>query len=384
MRIVPFLISTALVSCAGVALAQPPPVPPVVLDHMNDLDRRCRAAGGRPDGGRFVFAQDFTGDGRLDYLLSEGDYACGGKPGLFRPGGQARVDIYVADARGQVLRNYSDTLIAYRLLAGRPTKVQIARRGAACGPAATPSTQCATQLAWNGRSFGQGVAVSSGGSGAAAAQAPAPAAPGAASAGVAAGGGAAGEAAFLVRCRRAYVSADASAARWADGQCKDDWKKVVASGPAADALLAAVPAPGVRPTLADLRQRMAAVRWSPRPAAPTAMASGQLGPFTVSIEGRGAPASVNAAWSAVGQPIAYDVVEALRQRGASLTLAACEKLGTGEGQRVFAAQAPGRAPFTLTIDQREAPTGNANSYYSATATLDGRTPPRGQTSGCDF
>jgi hypothetical protein len=53
-----------------------PPIPSVVLDHMNDLERRCVAAGGRAGQGRFVVAQDFTGDGRLDYLLSEGDYDC--------------------------------------------------------------------------------------------------------------------------------------------------------------------------------------------------------------------------------------------------------------------------------------------------------------------
>ena len=53
------------VSSAIFAQARPP-IPSVVLDHMNDLDRRCVAAGGRAGEGRFVVAQDFTGDGRLD------------------------------------------------------------------------------------------------------------------------------------------------------------------------------------------------------------------------------------------------------------------------------------------------------------------------------
>ncbi|PZQ53473.1 MAG: hypothetical protein DI570_24015 [Phenylobacterium zucineum] len=377
MRIIPFVLAAALAagSAVGVAGAQPqrPPVPPVVLTHMNDLDARCRAAGGRPDGGRFVFAQDFTGDGRLDYLVSEGDYVCTGKPGLFRPGGQARVDIYVADARGQVLRNYSETLIAYRLIAGQPVKVQIARRGAACGAGVAPTAQCAAQLAWNGRSFGEGVSVGAGAT-------PAPSAPPSAAAAPVAGG----ESAFLARCRRAYVSADASAARWADDACKEDWKKVVASGPAAEFLLAVLSPPGVRLTLPDLRQRTPAVRWAARPAGPTGFASGKLGSLDVSVEGRSTPVSASANWAAVGQPIPYDVVEALRQRGAVLTLASCEKLGAGEGNRVFAGQAPGKAPFALTIDQREAPTASANSYYSASVSLDGRAPPRGQTADCDF
>ena len=91
------------VSSAIFAQARPP-IPSVVLDHMNDLDRRCVAAGGRAGEGRFVVAQDFTGDGRLDYLLSEGDYDCVGRPGLFRQGGVARVDLFVVDARNAARR----------------------------------------------------------------------------------------------------------------------------------------------------------------------------------------------------------------------------------------------------------------------------------------
>ena len=93
------------VCVCSLALAQArPPIPSVVLDHMNALDRRCAAAGGRAGAGRYVVAQDFTGDGRLDYLLSEGDYDCVGRPGLFRKGGAARVDLFVVDARNAARR----------------------------------------------------------------------------------------------------------------------------------------------------------------------------------------------------------------------------------------------------------------------------------------
>ena len=117
------------VSSAIFAQARPP-IPSVVLDHMNDLDRRCVAAGGRAGEGRFVVAQDFTGDGRLDYLLSEGDYDCVGRPGLFRQGGVARVDLFVVDARNVARRVYSDQLIGYRVLAGQPARVQSVSRQA--------------------------------------------------------------------------------------------------------------------------------------------------------------------------------------------------------------------------------------------------------------
>ena len=156
------LLSLALGAClSSVVFAQArPPIPSVVLDHMNNLDRRCAAAGGRAGEGRYVVAQDFTGDGRLDYLLSEGDYSCVGRPGLFRQGGVARVDLFVVDARNAARRVYSDQLIAYRVLAGKPAKVQIARQGAACGAGSDARTQCAAQLAWNGHGFGEAIAVS--------------------------------------------------------------------------------------------------------------------------------------------------------------------------------------------------------------------------------
>ena len=156
------LLLLALGAClSSVVFAQArPPIPSVVLDHMNDLDRRCLAAGGRAGEGRYIVAQDFTGDGQLDYLLSEGDYSCVGRTGLFRQGGVARVDLFVVDGRNAARRVYSDHLIGYRVLAGKPAKVQIARQGAACGAGSDVRTQCAAQLAWNGHGFGEAIAVS--------------------------------------------------------------------------------------------------------------------------------------------------------------------------------------------------------------------------------
>lgn len=365
---------------AALAQPAPPPIPAVVLTHMQSLDARCAAAGGREGPGRYVAAQDFTGDGRLDYLLSEGDYNCVGRPGLFRKDGQARVDIFVTDARGQALRVYSDLLAAHRIVAGRPAKVQVARRGAACGAGAGPATQCAAQLEWNGTGFGQGVSVARAAPGAppaatpAATPTPAPAAE--------AGAGAGGQAAFLARCRRELVSRDASAARWADEECRGRWGRVAASGPAAEFLISAVPRAGERASLASLRGA-GGVRWAARPQA-RQLASGTLGDLSVGVAGAGQPAEVSVGWQKVGAEIPYDVAEALRQRGARVDLASCEKLGVGEGETRYAVSLAGRAPFGLTVFQRTAPTGNAWSSYSAVVNLDGRHPRPGATGDCDF
>jgi hypothetical protein len=191
------------------------------------------------------------------------------------------------------------------------------------------------------------------------------------------------QASFTARCRQAYLAQDRNAARWADSQCAADWQKVVATGPAAAALIAALPASGERPVLASLKARMAGVRWNPRPDSGS-LATGRIGVLAARIDGRGQPASAGVAWGAVGAEIPFDMVGALIARGATLMLMSCEQLGAGEGMRRFAGTLPGRAPFTLSIDQRTAPTGNAQSHWFAAVSLDGRHPPRGPTSPCDF
>ncbi|MDZ4370924.1 MAG: hypothetical protein U1C74_05820, partial [Phenylobacterium sp.] len=113
-------------------------------------------------------------------------------------------------------------------------------------------------------------------------------------------------------------------------------------------------------------------------------ARGRLGDLDLFVEGAGVATGVGMTWGAVGAEIPYDLVGALRVRGATVEQRACEKIGTGEGSQRLAGALPGRAPFTITVEQRTAPTGAAQSYYAATLSLDGRQPPRGDTSGCDF
>jgi len=352
-----------------------PPLPQVVLDHMQSLDARCRAAGGSPGDGRYVTARDFTGDGQLDYLLAEASYVCTGRPNLFLQNGQGRVDIFVTDRANRAHRVYSDQLTAHQVLQGNPARIRITRQGPACGTAGS----CVDQLAWNGQGFGQVMrndrpAIERPGErpGSAAAAPAATIAPNA-------------MADFLAQCRRDYVSRDASAARWAGEQCQDDWKKVVASGLAAQALLAVIPQQqSARPTLADIRRQAPGVRWQQAKPAGDMLAVGAMGGLSVFVEGKGAPAAMGVSWMKIGAEIPYDVVNAMRIRGATMVEMSCEKLGTGEGMRAYAGTLAGHAPFTLRIDQRTAPTGNANSHYSASVSFDGRHPARGPRLGCDF
>ncbi|MGE3744370.1 MAG: hypothetical protein AB7G25_01420 [Sphingomonadaceae bacterium] len=353
-----------------------PPLPAVVLTHMNGLDARCTAAGGKPGDGRYVIAQDFTGNGLIDYLLSEGDFNCTGRSELFRKDGQARVDIFVTDRAGTARRVYSDTLMAYRVLAGRPARVQIARKGALCGAGTPPQGQCAAQLAWNGTSFGEAVSVTRRtGAASPGRTAPSPAIARPTS-----------ETTFLASCRADLIRRDASAARWADEECRTNWQKVMASGPAADMLLAVLPGAGSgKPSLTMTKQRASGVRWAGR-AKPPALATGTLGQLEVAIGGSSAPATVSVNWAKVGGEIPYDIAGALRLRlrQIAITEMSCEKIGAGAGSRTYAGTSPEGVPFTLTVDQQTAPLGHMQSYYTATIHLEEGHPPRGSTAGCDF
>jgi hypothetical protein len=170
-------IAFGVVIAAGLAipaLAQAPRPPPAVAQKIEVMKTACEVVGGKPGGGAYIFVYDFTGDGVNDYLLSEGNYNCIGKPEAFRPGGRAVVEIYVTRG-GDAPRAFYETVRGYRIVEGRPRVVQIVREGAACGPGARGT--CTVSLRWDAatRKFISGSAP--------AANPPAAAAPPAASAG---------------------------------------------------------------------------------------------------------------------------------------------------------------------------------------------------------
>lgn len=362
------LVIIAALALPAVALAQSPPrLPTVVSAKIATLDRVCIAAGGRPGKNSYVFAQDFTGDGRLDYLVSEGDYACSGRPQVFRRNGQAAVEIYVTDPRGGAVQAWRQTLLAYRILDQRPRVVQIAHAGAACGAGAAASVQCGATLRWNptGQRFDSepiGGRAAPDSSTQAPAPPPATAAP------------REDKAAFAARCRRETIQRYPGGARWADTACQEKWARVTAAGPLADAILALAPErPGQPPTLAETRARLGAVRWQPRPAART-LATGALGKLTVTVTGAAAVDEVAFGWSEVGAEIPFEAIEALKVRGVPVSPIGCLAFGAGESTEVVRVSPPGRAPFALTVHSRAAPTANAWSQYAVSLDPSGKLP----------
>lgn len=365
-------------------------VPEPIKARVNELVARCAQAGGTLGSmqgqGRFVIPADFSGDGRTDFLVSEANVPCVGKPNLFREGGAGRLELWLGNGSDARLA-FADRVIAFRVLNGPPAKLQIARSGAACaGPA-----RCGDELRWNAAASrfdevatdGRKIAARPATGAQAVAQTAAPTSTGAAApAGPIPPVVAGADARFKAACRAAILAEKPQRTDWIDPECAEQWKRVIASQPAAEALLRAVPGgPGSAPTLADLRQRMTGVRWAPR-AAQGDLASGQLGGFGISVSGKARPETASVNWSAVGAEPALDIPAAFAARGANLTLTSCEKTGTGEGERFWSVAFPGRPAFELNVTQRTAPTGNAWSYYNAIVRLDG-TPARKGPTRCE-
>ncbi len=394
-------IGRNLLALAGAALLGTPtmaqgPVPDAIKARVNELVATCANAGGTLGNmsgqGQFVIPVDLTGDGKTDFLVSAGNFPCTGKPALFRADGLGRMQIYAGDGAGGARLLFDDRLLGYRLVAGKPTKIQIARKGGACGASAAASARCGDELRWNATSQ-QFDAVATDGRPAAPRAIAAPQAAGApvtAAATSAPPGGpvaAAGtvppvlttaQASFKTSCRQEFLADKPKDTSWIDGACADEWKRVTDAQPVVEQMLLAVPAgPGAAPALAELKQRMAGVRWGRAPQGQ--LAAGKVGIYDMGITGKGQPDSVNVNWMKTGATIPLNVPAAFAARGAKLTLTRCEKMGAGEGQRVWSVALPGRRPFELSVMERTAPTAGAFSIYEASVRLDGAAAGRGPT-----
>lgn len=159
-----------------------------------------------------------------------------------------------------------------------------------------------------------------------------------------------GQAAYVEACVARYVAQSAQARQWAPNQCVEDWRRVVASAPLAEAILAA--AAGRPPT------------------------GNRLGDLAVTVD-RNARTSTWS-WSETGGLIPYDAIGALEQRGAAARMIGCSQLGAGEFTKVYAVTPAGGSAFQLSIYERSAPTANAESFYNVIAHAAGRVQTRAE------
>jgi hypothetical protein len=178
--------------------------------------------------------------------------------------------------------------------------------------------------------------------------------------------------AYLARCQRETIALYPRAAPQANSICRSRWDMITATGPLADAVLSLAPAPGAAFDPAGARGRLQSVRWGAKPRQGF-VASGRLGEIDVGVARTPAP-SATFSWFKNGEPIPFDLQEALIVRGAKLAMIGCQNFGAAEGGRVYHVTAPDKAPFGLSISFRSAAVASQSSDYSATADYSGRLP----------
>lgn len=175
--------------------------------------------------------------------------------------------------------------------------------------------------------------------------------------------------AYIARCTRETIAANPQSRTWAEGACEQNWQKVSAAGPLAEAILAAAPASAGAVDLEAVRGRLTQVRWGA--AQGGSLATGRLG-TDLSANISRAPPSLAFQWDGGGDLVPYDVVEALKGRGATLTEIACMSYGGPfDVVKVYNVAAPGRAPFGLSVYAHDAAMAGAYSAFVASVYLTG-------------
>lgn len=177
------------------------------------------------------------------------------------------------------------------------------------------------------------------------------------------------QAQYVARCTRETIATNPESQNWAQDACEQNWEKVAAAGPLAEAILAAAPASAGAVDLNAVRGRVTQVRWGQ--AEPGAVASGALSAnLTASITRT--PPAITFAWTHDGDIVPYDAVEALKGRGATLTQVACQSYGGPfDVVKVYNVTAPGRAPFGLSVYGKDAALAGAYAVYVVNVYLTG-------------
>ncbi len=174
---------------------------------------------------------------------------------------------------------------------------------------------------------------------------------------------------FMARCTQ-VLAETANMASYAEGACAEQWPKVTRANQMVDAILSVFVA-GTPSALdpVDVQRRASMVRW-------TSPSQGRLADLNVETT-RTPTTQIIFKWSATGEPVPFDPVEALRVRGASVDPIGCYAFGAGESNSVWRVEAPRHAPFALTVYNREAPTASAMSHITVSADAERNIPTLG-------
>jgi hypothetical protein len=180
------------------------------------------------------------------------------------------------------------------------------------------------------------------------------------------------QAAFLTRCRSETKARYPSAGPQADSICQSIWSEVVSAGPIADAIVTAAPREGVVFDPSAARAALPSIGWARTPTQGS-VASGRLDDIDVAVTRIPAP-GLTFRWWKEGEPIPFNLEDALRVRGGSLTMIGCLAFGSAEHTRIYRVGVPGKSLFVLTIAARNAAVASQSSDFSVSVDFSGRAP----------
>lgn len=146
-----------LCNLAWPSLAQEPnKLPTAIKNEIARMDKMCIDAGGTAGASNIVKTLDFTGDGRIDYVLQESEYVCSGAVSLFAGNGGSQVMLFIGTADMNVQLAFASTSFAVRFdHKTAPVTIELGLGGTLCGQKVTAatsraeSTPCWRPLRWD-------------------------------------------------------------------------------------------------------------------------------------------------------------------------------------------------------------------------------------------
>lgn len=176
------------------------------------------------------------------------------------------------------------------------------------------------------------------------------------------------EADFLAQCQGEILSVQPSAAPWVDDHCRTLWSRAVATASMAEVILALMPAAGSGLLSAsEARAQLSMVQWSSE-------TTGTLDEARVDLSDTGSRISFY--WQQQGMASPYNIIDALRIRGATLRTLGCPQYpgATMGREKVMLAELEGQSSFLITVYTRPAPTGTEQGLYQVDVDFSGEIP----------
>ena len=177
------------------------------------------------------------------------------------------------------------------------------------------------------------------------------------------------EAKFLGRCHEEVLHTSSSADTWVDRHCATKWRRAEKSAPMVEAIFAFLPDNDKALSLESAQARLPMVQWS------SDGSDGKLHDLQVHLPEAGH--SITFHWQQQGGESPYNIIDALRIRGAKLHILGCPNYpgaSMGREKVMMVTSEDGQSTFLLTVYSRPAPTGIEQGLYQVDVDFSGTIP----------